>query len=264
MNRASLRWPARSASTRRAHRGAVADRAGELGQQLAGARRARHREQEHRRDEVAGRVVELGGELADRGVRVLPRQPRGQALTSGRIGSGQVRAVAAIVPMIPCSAVSRSRSCSHHDASAVIRSCSTLTLDSSVGERPDGDETAEGAGERGDDPARQHQGEQHRSPQPATNGERGRSSRSVRRRGPADPATTLSIEVDDAEPGETTEQADEQGHVSAAPRCATARAPNHAGSSPTRRGRDARGAATTGRGWGRGCRRRRVPTARSC
>ena len=46
--------------------------------------------------------------------------------TSGRIASGQVRAVATIVPMIPCSADSRSRSCSHHAANASIRACSAF------------------------------------------------------------------------------------------------------------------------------------------
>ena len=112
-----------------AHRRPIADRAGQLGRAArwcatnatspATAPRRRGRRTGRRARRRTARIALSG----------LCRESRvARRSTSGRIGSGHVRAVAAIVPTMPCSAVSRSRSCSHHEARAVMRSCSTFGL----------------------------------------------------------------------------------------------------------------------------------------
>ena len=185
--------------------------------------------------------------------------------TSGRIGSGHVRAVAAIVPMIPCSADSRSRSCSHHDGQRLDPGL--LHLDAALGDRrvPGQRRNRRSRRRPRRRPSRSASRTNAHAGTPATIGRTttapvGR----CRRRGPAEPATTPSIDEEHAEPDEAADAARRAAPVSAAPRSTTARAPSRADSSPTRRGPAARGAVTTARAAARGCRRRRGPTARSC
>ena len=173
------------------HRGPVADRAGELGEQFAGARRPRHRQQQHRRDEVAGWVVELGGELADRAARVLPRQPGRQALhlrtdrLRARSCRRRDRADDAVLggQQVPQLLTPR---CEGGDSLLFNLGAASL-----VGECPDGGVAAAGAGEAGDEPPRQQQRERAARRSRQRSAERGRPTRSVpptRAGGPGDHA----------------------------------------------------------------------------
>ena len=85
-----------------AHRRPLADRRRQLAQQLAGPPRPRHRQQDHRRHQIARRVVDLGGELADGPIGGLAGQPGRQPGDLGAQRGGAGRTVASIVPRMPC------------------------------------------------------------------------------------------------------------------------------------------------------------------
>ena len=142
MNRASLRCPARSASTRRriaarsrivppARRAARWCATNATSPATAPTRRDRRTGRPPRRRTGGWRSSGSGETAASPAAR-----PPG-----GSVGARPHRR--AIVPTIPCSAVSRSRNCSHHDAKASIRSCSTFMLVRRRAQSPGRDESAE-------------------------------------------------------------------------------------------------------------------------